>query len=143
MGMKIVLRLLVAAGLAVDAYVHWDSASEMSFVTGGSIGGDTLFQAQAVVAVVAALLVLAWARWWTYAIAFLVSASALGAILLYYFVDLGPLGPLPSMYEPVWYGEKTITAVGEGVAAIAALAGALTLWPRRAAARHGRTPEGA
>jgi hypothetical protein len=29
---------------------------------------------------------------------------------------------LPDMYEPFWYPEKTISAVAEGVAALAALA---------------------
>ncbi|GAA2424716.1 hypothetical protein GCM10010191_41180 [Actinomadura vinacea] len=127
------LRLLVAAGLAADAYVHWVFAPDMAFVEGGSIGGDVLFRAQAVAAALAGVLVLAWARRWTYAIAFLVAASAVGALLLYYSVDVGAIGPLPDMYEPVWYGEKTISAVGEGVAALAALAGFLTARPRRTA----------
>ncbi|GAA3963610.1 hypothetical protein GCM10023085_52750 [Actinomadura viridis] len=121
--MGILLRVLVAAGLAADAYVHWVFAPDMAYVEGGGIGGDALFRAQAVVAALAGLLILAWARWWTYAVAFLVAASAFGAVVLYYFVDVGALGPLPDMYEPVWYGEKTVSAVGEGVAALAALAG--------------------
>ncbi|HEU5155474.1 MAG TPA: hypothetical protein VFU43_00625 [Streptosporangiaceae bacterium] len=132
--MRLLLRLLVAAGLAVDAYVHWDFAPEMAGVSGGGVGGDTLFRAQAVAAVAAAVLVLAWPRRWTNAIAFLVAASAFGAVLLYYFVDLGAIGPLPSMYEPVWYGEKTLSAVGEGVAALAALGGVILGRSRKAAA---------
>ncbi|MFF5264144.1 hypothetical protein ACFY4C_34890 [Actinomadura viridis] len=125
--MGILLRVLVAAGLAADAYVHWVFAPDMAYVEGGGIGGDDLFRAQAVVAALAGLLVLAWARRWTYAVAFLVAASAFGAVVLYYFIDLGSVGPLPDMYEPVWYGEKTISAVGEGVAALAALGGLLTV----------------
>jgi hypothetical protein len=31
-----------------------------------------------------------------------VGASALAAVLLYRYVDLGPLGPLPDMYENTW-----------------------------------------
>ena len=125
--MGIVLRLLVAAGLAADAYVHWVYAPDMAGVEGGSIGGDLLFQIQAVVAAIAGLLVLVRARRWTYAIAFLVAASAVGALLLYYKVDVGALGPLPSMYEPVWYTEKTISLVGEGIATLAALIGFFTV----------------
>jgi hypothetical protein len=121
--MRLLLRLLVAAGLAVDAYVHWDAAPEMAGVPGGDIGGDVLFYVQAGAAAAVAVLVLAWPRRWTNAIAFLVAASALGAVLLYYFVDVGALGPLPAMHEPVWYAQKTISAAGEGVAAIAALLG--------------------
>lgn len=92
----------------------------------GTIGGDVLFRAEAVVAVLAGLLILAWARRWTYALAFLVAASAVGALVLYYSVDVGQLGPIPRMYDPSWYGEKTISLVGEGVATLAALVGFFT-----------------
>lgn len=131
--MEILLRLLVAAGLAADAIVHWEFAPDMAGVEGGSIGGDDLFRAQAIVAAVMGVLILAWARRWTYALAFLVAGSAFGALLLYYFVDVGALGPLPEMYEPVWYKEKTISAVGEGIATLAALIGIFVVGGGRAA----------
>jgi hypothetical protein len=134
--MGIILRLMVAAGLAADAYVHWVFAPDMASVAGGAVRGDDLFRAQAVVAVIAAALVLAWPRRWTYAIASLVAASALAAVLFYYYADPGAIGPLPSMHEPVWYGEKTISALGEGAAALAALAGLLTVGRRRAVPGH-------
>lgn len=122
--MEILLRILVAGGLAVDAWVHWDFAPELAGShPSGTIAGDDLFRAQAIAAAIAAILVLAWARKWTYAIAFLVAASAVGAILLYYYVDVGRLGPIPNMHEPVWYGEKTASLVGEGIAAVAAIIG--------------------
>ncbi|TDC55552.1 hypothetical protein E1281_11860 [Actinomadura sp. KC345] len=124
--MGLILRLLVAAGLAADAYVHWVFAPDMAFVQGGAIGGDLLFRIQAAVAAVVAVLILAYANRWVYALAFLVAASAVGALLFYYYVDAGALGPLPAMHEPVWYTEKTISLVGEGVAALAALAGFFT-----------------
>jgi hypothetical protein len=128
--MGILLRILVAAGLAADAYVHWVFAPDMDpgpNAPSGVIPGDYLFYGQAVVAGVAALLVLAWARRWTYAIAFLVAASAVGALLLYYYVDVGQLGPIPAMHDPAWYQEKTISLVGEGIAALAALIGFFTV----------------
>ncbi|GAA1525453.1 hypothetical protein GCM10009678_03510 [Actinomadura kijaniata] len=124
--MGILLRVLVALGLVADAVVHWVFAPEMRFVQGGSIRGDWLFYVQAALAAAVAVLVLGMPRRWTYAVAFLVAGSALGAVVLYYFVDVGALGPLPNMHEPVWYAEKTISAVGEGVAALAALVGFLT-----------------
>jgi hypothetical protein len=138
--MRLLLRLLVAAGLAADAYIHWIFAPDMAGVEGGSIGGDTLFRAQAVIAGVIALLVLAWPRRWTYAIAFLVAASALGAVVLYYYVDIGALGPIPEMYEPVWYAEKTISAVGEGIAALAAAIGIIVGGPRKPSHREAPQP---
>jgi hypothetical protein len=128
--MGILLRVLVAAGLAADAVVHWRFAPDMAPGDGGdpgTIAGDDLFRAQAIVAVLAGLLVLAWARRWTYALAFLVAASAVGALLLYYYVDVGQLGPIPAMHDPAWYGEKTISLVGEGIAAVAALIGFFTV----------------
>lgn len=130
MVMGIVLRLLVAAGLAADAVVHWRFAPDMApgpNTPDDVIPGDDLFRAQAIAAAVAAVLVLAWVRRWTYAIAFLVAASAAGAVLLYYFVDFGQLGPIPRMYDPQWYADKTISLAGELVAALAALIGFLTV----------------
>jgi hypothetical protein len=127
--MGIVLRILVAAGLAADAYVHWVFAPDMDpgpDAPSGVIPGDDLFRGQAIVAALAAVLVLVWARRWTYAIAFLVAASAVGALLLYYYVDVGQLGPIPAMHDPSWYQEKTISLVGEGIAALAALIGVFT-----------------
>ena len=121
--MEFLLRLFVAAGLAVDALVHWEFAPDMAHVEGGAIAGDDLFRAQAVLAAVVGVLVIFWARRWTYALAFLVAASAVVALLVYFFVDLGALGPFPKMYEPVWYREKTYSLVGEGVAALAAVIG--------------------
>jgi hypothetical protein len=94
------------------------------------IPGDDLFYGQAIAAAVAAVLVLVWARRWTYAIAFIVAASAAGAVLLYYFVDFGQLGPIPRMYDPQWYADKTISFTGEAVATIGALIGFLTVHRR-------------
>ncbi|XRQ10417.1 hypothetical protein ACN3XK_05825 [Actinomadura welshii] len=113
----------------MDAVIHWRFAPDMApgpNSPGGTIPGDTLFYAQAIAAAVAGVLVLVWARRWTYAIAFLVAASAAGAVLLYYFVDFGQLGPIPRMYDPSWYADKTISLAGEGIAALAALIGFFT-----------------
>lgn len=126
--MGILLRLLVAAGLAADAYVHWTFADEFHSVkTDAPIHPEFLFQAQAVLAAVVGVLVLIVANRLTYAIAFLVAGSAVGALVFYYYVDAGEIWPLPAMYEPVWYTEKTISLVGEGIAAVAALIGFLTV----------------
>lgn len=138
--MGLVLRILVAAGLAVDAVVHWRFAPQMRYVPGGSVHADTIFYAQAVVAGIVGLLVLVHARRWTYALALVVAASAVGALLLYFSVDVGALGPIPNMHEPVWYAQKTESLVGEGVAALAALAGLLTVRRARPAVER-RVPE--
>ena len=76
-------------------------------------------------------------RTFAWAATFLVAASALGAVLLYRYVDVGSLGPLPNMYEPTWYFRKTLSAYAEGAAVVAALMrGALWLRPLSAADRR-------
>jgi len=127
---NLVLRVLAAAGLAVDAYVHFDLAAGFDALGSTTITLGALFRVQAVIAMLAALLILLIGRPWVYLAAFLVAASALGAVLQSTYVDIGALGPLPSIYEPVWYWDKTFSAIGEAVAALAA-AGLLALTLRR------------
>jgi protein-S-isoprenylcysteine O-methyltransferase Ste14 len=45
----------------------------------------------------------------------------LAAVLLYAVVDVGPLGPLPNMYDPTWSALKTWSAVAQALAALAAM----------------------
>ena len=123
------LRILTAAGLAVDAYVHADLASDYDLVKHSISQGD-LFRIEAGVASAAALLILVTARRFAWAFVFLVAASALGAILLYRYVNVGTLGPLPNMYEPVWFTKKVIAVVAEGVATATALLGFLLAMAR-------------
>lgn len=122
--MNLLLRVLAAAGLAVDGYVHFDLATTYDAV-GSTLTQGTLFRVQAGAAVLAALLILLIRRTpigriWVYAVVFLVAASALVPVLLYTYVDVGSLGPLPNMYEPAWYPDKTLSAIGEAVAIVAA-----------------------
>lgn len=53
--------------------------------------------------------------------AFGVGLSAVVAVVLYRYVDIPAVGPLPAMYEPVWFFEKSLSALAEAVAAAAAL----------------------
>ena len=115
------LRIVVAAGLAVDAVVHLRLASEYQQAFPGGIGGGTLFRVEAVVAVVAAVAVLVRGNRGTYLFALLVAASAFVAVVLTRYVEVPALGPLPSMYEPLWFFEKSLSAIAEGIAALAAL----------------------
>ncbi|HET9731500.1 MAG TPA: hypothetical protein VFP54_02390 [Acidimicrobiales bacterium] len=115
-------RLITAAGLAVDAFVHADLAGRYDPIR-QSISQGNLFRIEAAVAALAALLIVIIPRRETYAFAFVVAASALGAIVLYRYVNVGALGPLPNMYEPVWFAEKVVAAVAEAVTVVAALGG--------------------
>jgi hypothetical protein len=123
-----VLRITTAAALGIDAVVHWQNASAYDAV-GTAISQGELFRAEAVVAVAAGLLVLLRPRTSSWVAALLVAASALGAVLLYRYVDLGALGPLPDMYENTWQVPgKLLSAYAEGAAVV--LAG-LGLWTHR------------
>ena len=52
------------------------------------------------------------------------SASAAGAVLLYTYVDVGALGPLPDMYEATWaLPGKRASAMAETAATLLALVG--------------------
>lgn len=131
---RAVLSSVVAAGLVVDAVVHLKLAADRDAI-GSTVTEGNLFRIEASVALLAAVLVLVlpWRRI-AYAIAFVVAASALGAVLLYRYVNVGALGPLPNMYEPVWYGDKTNSAFAELVATVFAAAGLVrTVWRRDSA----------
>ena len=119
-----ILTLVTAAGLGVDAYVHWQLAPGFDTLTGAAsphISQGQLFRLEAALAVIAMLLVLLTRHRLGALVAFLIAAGGLGAVLLYGYIDVGGVGPLPDMYDPIWYTEKTISAVAEAVAAVGAL----------------------
>lgn len=117
------LAAVITAGLAVDAYTHFDLAPEFSFNSTGTVNEGVLFQVEAVLAIVSGLLILYRQTVWTALIAVLVAGGGAAALLLYRYADVGKIGPLPNMYEPIWFREKVISLVGE----LVALAGALVL----------------
>jgi hypothetical protein len=118
---ELALRFLIVAGLAIDAYVHIVLADVYDAV-GSPVTQGALFRGAAALAMLSALLVIALPGRATYLLAIAVAGSALGAVLVYRYVDVGALGFLPDMYEPGWYGAKTLSAVGEATALAAAAA---------------------
>lgn len=118
---RAVLRLLTIAGLIVDAVVHLRIAGQYNGVHGTGISEAWLFRIEGFVAIFVALLILLSRHKFVAFVAFVVSASAIGAVLLYRYVNVGPLGPLPNMYDPLWYTEKTVSAIAEGVATLTSL----------------------
>ena len=117
------LRVGVVAALAVDAVVHWRLATGYGIAFPGGIGGDGVFRLEAVAAVLVAVWVALTGSRIAWASAFLVLASAFVAVVLYRYVPVPQLGPIPSMYEPIWFPEKTVSAVVEAVGALLAAAG--------------------
>ena len=69
-------------------------------------------------AVVVGLLVLVRPRPSSWLAALLVAASALGAVLLYRYVDVGALGPSPDLYENTWQVPGKLLSAYAEVAAI-------------------------
>ena len=122
---RLLLRLVVVAGLAADVYVHWHLAPNFDSLRGTgspSISQGELFRVETGLALVTLVLVAVVHRSWTALLAFLVTGGGAVVVLLYRYVDVGAIGPLPNMYDPTWYPEKTVSAVAEGAAAVAALA---------------------
>jgi hypothetical protein len=100
--------------------VHLRLAGNYQLASPGGIGTGNIFRIEAVVALAAALYVLVRGSTLSYAAAFVVAVSALAAVVLYRYVDVPAVGPLPVMYEPVWFFQKSLSAIAEGVAAVAA-----------------------
>lgn len=122
--MKLVRILLIAVtiiGLGVDAWIHFKLAPSYDLVR-GSVSQGQLFRIEAILAVISGLALLIRPNRSTSAIAALVAGGGLVAVLLYRYVDIGALGPLPSMYEPLWYPKKIVTTVAEAVATLTAVA---------------------
>jgi hypothetical protein len=128
----LVLRIVTCVGLVADAGVHLHLARSYDEVAGG-IGQGNLFRIESVVAVIAAVLVLVVRRWWMDALALLVAGSALLAILTSTYIDVGAIGPIPDMYEPIWYLEKVLVAVAEAMACVTAFAAAVIAFRTRPA----------
>ena len=124
-------QVATAAGLAIDAYVHFDLAS-LYAESGGAVNEGVLFRVEAVAAVLAAVAVIASGRLAVLLAGLAVAGSALTLMLVSRYVNLGPIGPFPNLYDPVWYPEKLLAAFAEGAATSTALAGIIVIgWTRR------------
>ena len=119
-----IIRAVTAAGLAVDAYVHFDLAA-LYAEAGGAINESVLFRVEAAAALLAAVAVIATGRRVCYLAGLAVGGTALAAMLVSRYVDLGQLGPFPDLYDPVWFPEKLLAAFAEGAACVMAVAGAI------------------
>jgi hypothetical protein len=119
-----VLAGLAVAGLAVDAYTHFDLAPTYRFNATSTLSESLLFRVEAVLAILVALAVVVRRNRLTALLVVLVAGGGLVLLLVYRYVDIGRIGPIPAMYDPEWFAEKVASALGE---AVAALAGCLLL----------------
>lgn len=115
------LALIAAAGLGVDAYVHFHLASAYDGIRSSVLTQGDLFRVEGIAAVIAGAAVLLRPRRYTAGFAFVVAAAGTAAVLVYAYVDVGAFGPFPDMYDPIWYTEKTVSVWAEAIATAAAL----------------------
>ncbi|MDT4891382.1 MAG: hypothetical protein QOE97_417 [Pseudonocardiales bacterium] len=131
------LAVVAAAGLVVDAWTHFDLAHLYDFNRTSTVNEGVLFRVEASLAIVAAVWILVRPGYLSAAFTVLLAGGGAALLVVYRYVDVGKLGPLPNMHEPIWYREKTVSLIGELVATAAALVllAALPVLNRRRAAR--------
>lgn len=112
---RLTFRLLAAAALGVSAYVHLRLAPQYPYP--GGISGTQLFDLQAGVATVTAVVLLVTGHRWAWAAAASIGLASFAAVILYRYVDVGSLGPLPNMSDPTWapIPAKPASAVAEAL----------------------------
>ncbi len=133
----VLLRALAAAALGVVAGVHLHLAPGYTLV-GDQVTQGGLFRVQAGVAALVALALLARPVRLVWLAAAAVGLASLLAVVVTVYIAVPAIGPLPRIFEPIWYGEKVVAAVAAGTAAVAAFTGfVLTVGDRR---RHVARP---
>ncbi|MBU1251416.1 MULTISPECIES: hypothetical protein [Microcella] len=137
--LRIALYALTGAGLIVNAVIHLQLAATFDAVAGPLLSQGDLFRIQAAAGILVTVALVIARRPWTAAIAVIIAVGGLGMLVLSTLVplDLTALG-LPVIFEPVWYSDKVIAALAQGLAALAAAA--LIVVERRRRAAVPRTP---
>lgn len=134
---RAILIVVAVIGLAVDAWIHLTLASAYDGVR-ATVSQGQLFRIEGIAAIVVALALVIRPSRVVYVLVLLVAGGGLFALLLYRYVDVGKLGPLPNMYEPAWYGRKVWTTIAQAVTTVCAIV--LLLLPSPARQAPGATP---
>ena len=121
-----ILALLAAIAFAIDAAVHASNASFYDPAHGGLITEGNLFRAEAALAALVSLLLVVRPTRGVWTLAIATAGSALAAVILYRYVDVGAIGPIPNLYEPTWQVPgKLLSAYAEASAVAISAAGAI------------------
>jgi hypothetical protein len=115
------LQVATAIGLAIDARIHFKLASTYDLIRTDTISQGDLFRVEGVLAVLAAVAVLVLRRPLAAVVAVAVAGGGLVPLFAYRYFDVGVIGPVPNMYEPAWFPDKTDTAIAQGVATVTGL----------------------
>lgn len=121
--LHLVIRVLLAAALAADAIVHIHLAPGYQLANPGGIGQGNVFYIESGLAILVGLWVLFRGSRPAYFVALVVTASAALAAVASVYVGLPAFGPIPALYEPIWFFEKTVSALAEGAGAVLAIIG--------------------
>ena len=125
------LAVLAAVPFLIDAVVHGANASSYDPANGGLITEGNLFRAEAGVAALVALLLVVRPSRSVWMLACATAVTALGAVVLYRYVNVGAIGPIPNMYEPTWQVPgKLLSAYAEASAALLSCVAAIATRPR-------------
>jgi hypothetical protein len=116
----VVLSVFVAAGLVVEAVVHLRLAHDYQLAQPAGIGQGNLFRVEAVIALLAAGYLLVRRSRLAFTVAAAVGLAGLVAVIVYRYFQVPAIGPIPSMYEPIWFFSKSLSAVAEAVVAVLA-----------------------
>ncbi|NHF64150.1 hypothetical protein [Microcella pacifica] len=135
--LRIALYALTGAGLIVNAVIHLQLAATFDAVAGPLLSQGDLFRIQAAAGILVTVALVIARRAWVAVIAAVIALGGLGMLVLTTLVplDLTALG-LPAIFEPVWYSDKVIAALAQGLAALTAAALVLVERRRRAAVAH-------
>jgi hypothetical protein len=129
------LLAAAAAGcLGIDAYVHVTTASSYASNGGVILNEGNLFTAEAAVAAAAALFLLVSPRTVGWLLSLAVAVTALAAVMVSTYIDVGAIGPVPDLYEPTWRVPGKVPATVAEIVATAVSLAALLL-ARRARSR--------
>lgn len=124
----LLIRVLAAVSLGVTGAVHLDLAGSYDRL-GGALTVGALFRGQGLLALgVAGWLLLRRRARPPLVAALLLALASTAAVVLSVYVRVPALGPLPELYEPVWYAQKALSAAASAVAAL--LAAVLLGWRR-------------
>src|SRR4051794_24855545 len=118
---SLALAVVAAPGLGYDAYVHLHLAGDYDAI-GTTVTQGLLFRLEALVALAAGIAVLVSDRRLVWAAAGITGLAGVAAVLLYRYVDVGAIGPIPNMYEPAWYPEKLRSLYAEAAVVVGWLA---------------------
>ncbi len=113
---------IACAGLLVDGVTHLDLARSYSLVRSSLINEADLFRIEGTAAILVGFSLVIRPSRMTALLAVVVGLAGAAALLFYTYFDPGVIGPIPDMYEPVWYREKLASFVGQIVAVVGGIA---------------------